>query len=242
MLPENWNNPTRLRKGFLVLILVGLCACGSDTSSEEYLARAKEYIADANFAAASIELQNALKIDASLAEASWLLAGLYFDVGDIGAAEHEYRRAGELGWSADEVVLALAQVDMARGQFADVLAREVDGLSPRGVADLLSQQAVAALATGQPEKARQLLDSAAGADPQSVEVALARATLHLNVGEYAEASDEVNAVLQRKPKMARAWRLKAQALMRMEKLEAARDALDRSIEFSQFSFLLLVNL
>jgi putative PEP-CTERM system TPR-repeat lipoprotein len=225
-----------MRKLFFALLLSALVACGGQVTSEEYLARARNYIAESDYASASIELQNALKQDSNLAEARWLLGGLYFDIGNIAAAEHEFERARELGWSADDVLPALARTSLAQGKFDDVLAMEAEGLSARGAAELLSQQAVAALADGQEEKARELLASAESEDPESVEVGLARAIIRLREEDYTGALEEVDFVLQAEPEMARAWRLRAQALMRQERLEEARDALDKSIEFSRFAF------
>jgi putative PEP-CTERM system TPR-repeat lipoprotein len=225
-----------MRTLFFILLFPALVACGADVTSEEYLARAKGYIEESDIASASIELQNALKLDSSLAEARWLLGGLYFDVGNIAAAEHEFQRARDLGWPADDVLPALARTSLAQGNFADVLAMEPEGLSPQAAAELLSQQAVAALADGQVERARELLASAERQDPESVEVGLARATMLLSEDDHTGALETVDVVLQAAPEMDRAWRLRAQALMRLERLEEAREALDKSIEFSRFAF------
>lgn len=225
-----------MRTLLFALMVPILVACGGEITSEEYLASAKGYIEQSDFDSASIELQNALKIDSGSAEARWLLGGLYFDGGNIAAAEHEFQRAQQLGWRADDVLPALARTSLAQGKFSDVLDMEAEGLSPEGAADLLSQKTLAALAEGREEQARELLASAESEDPRSVEVGLASTTILLSEEDYTGALAEVDAVLEVAPEMSRAWRLRAQALMRQERLEEARDALDKSIGFSRFAF------
>ena len=57
-----------MRTILITLWLLVLAACGSDTT-EDYLARAREYLAANDQAAATIELQNALQLDGKSAEA-----------------------------------------------------------------------------------------------------------------------------------------------------------------------------
>lgn len=230
------NHGDSMRKFLFALLLPLLVACAGEVTGEQYIDRAKEYIEEADYASASIELQNALKLDSSLAEARWLLGGIYLENGNVTAAEHEFQRAQALGWSADDIVPALARTSLAQGRFDDVLALEPEGLSRAATASLLSQQAIAALGEGDPEQVRALLEQAASSDPSSTDVKLARATLLLSEQEYTAALVEIDAVLEVVPQLDRAWRLKAQALMRLERLEEARDALDKSIEYSRFAY------
>ena len=92
-----------MRNIFLAIVLLLLVACAGKKTSEEYLASAKDYIAQSDYPAATIELQNALQLDGNAAEARWLLGKIYLDTGDILTAEKELQRAQELGWSADDV-------------------------------------------------------------------------------------------------------------------------------------------
>ncbi len=224
-----------MRNLLFALMLPMLAACAGEVTSEQYVDRAKAYIGEADYASASIELQNALKLDAGLAEARWLLGGIYLENGNILAAEHEFQRARDLGWSEDDILPALARTSLAQGNLDDVLAMDAGGLGGPAAASLLSQQAVAALADGQTERANTLLAQAESRDAGSTEVKLARATLLLNAKDYAGAQVELDAVIDVAPELDRVWRLKAQALMRLERLEEARDALDKSIEYSRFA-------
>ncbi len=116
-----------MRNIIFALVLLTLAACGGKKTSEEYLASAKDYIAQADYPAATIELQNALKLDAASAEARWLLGKIYLDTGDILTAEKELQRAQELGWKADDVRPALAITLLVQGKNDDVLKLEYAG-------------------------------------------------------------------------------------------------------------------
>ncbi|MBE9538169.1 MAG: tetratricopeptide repeat protein [Proteobacteria bacterium] len=91
------------------VLALTLTACGSDLSSEEYISRARQYISNSDFKAATIELKNALQEDRESAEARWLLGKLYFDTGDVLSAEKELQHAKNLGWSTDDIFPVLAQ-------------------------------------------------------------------------------------------------------------------------------------
>ena len=98
-----------------VLLVSILSACGGD-SAEEYITRAKQFIAESNYYAATIELKNALQIDNKSGEARWLLGKVYLDSGDILSAEKELERSLTLGWSRDEILPAMAKVMMTLKQ------------------------------------------------------------------------------------------------------------------------------
>ena len=225
-----------MRSLLLALALAALVACGKTVTSEEYLARAKGYLEASDYASATIELQNALKQDPGQAEARWLLGDIHLSGGDPVAAEHEFLRAQAAGWSDDDILPALARVYLAQGEFEKVLALKYEGLGSAGAAALVSSQALAALAAGQPDKADELIKRAESMDSGSIEAKLARATRIIADEDFTGALEVVDAVLKVAPDNDRAWRLRAQALLRLERLEEARDALDKSIELSRTAF------
>jgi Tfp pilus assembly protein PilF len=196
-----------MRNTFFVLALLMLVACGGDTS-EEYIARAKDYIAEADYPSAAIELQNALKLDGTAAEARWLLGNIYLDRADILAAEKELQRAQELGWKADDVRPALAKTWLAQGKFADVLRLDIQDLNTAAAAELLVSQAYAQMGEGQVDKARELVVLALGNEPQSQEAKLAQATIFMQERDPAAALPVLDAILKVVPENGAAWRLK----------------------------------
>lgn len=221
-----------MRTILLSLALLFIAACGESETTEGYLVRAKDYIANADNAAATIELQNALRLDGSSAEARALLGKIYLESGDMQAAESELQRAQSLGWSADDVVPALARSLLAQGKFADVLKLDYQALTPAAASPLLATQAMAALSEGQTERARELAALATAKDPQGLEAKLAEATIAVHLDNAADALPLIESILQASPENGEAWWLKGQALTRQGKLNDARAALDKSITVS----------
>lgn len=221
---------------FLVtLALLIVAACGDSNTTEQYLARAKEYMASNDYPAATIELQNALRLDGSSAEARALLGQVHLQAGNVVDAEGELQRAQSLDWNADDVRPALAKAMLAQGKFAQVLQLDHQTLAPQAAAKLLASQAIAALSDGQTDKARELAAQALTLDPQSLEAKLADATIAVHLDNADNALERVEAILQDAPENGEAWWLKGQTLSRLGKLEEARAALDKSIALADTS-------
>lgn len=225
-----------MRNIFFTLVLLMLAACSQEQSSESYLARAKELLSASDVPGASIELQNALRLDGDSAESRWLLGKIHLDAGEILAAEKEIQRAQELGWKADDIRPALAKTLLGQGKFAEVLALESEGLSPSSAAQVLTRQALAALSNNQADKARDLVAQALSKDPQLLEAKLAEATMAVYEGDPTDALSRVEPILAGAPETGEAWWLKGQALVQQGKLEDARGAFDQSIAHSSIGF------
>ncbi|MCP4468124.1 MAG: PEP-CTERM system TPR-repeat protein PrsT [Halieaceae bacterium] len=225
-----------MRNGFAACLLLVLVACDSRLSSDVYMARAKDYLAQSDAASATIELQNALQQDPSQAEARWLLGEIFLGSGNLDLAEHEFQRAEALGWPLDDVRPAISRVYLAQGDFDAVLALEKEGLGAVAAATLLSGQALAANAQGKVGEANELLKQARETDPDSEAFNLAGASIFMNQGEYEQALVLVEAALEKENRSEFSWRLKGQVLMRLERYEEARAALDQSIKLSNSSY------
>ena len=225
-----------MRNTVAACLLLLMVACDSRLGSDEYMARAKDYLAQSDAASATIELQNALQQDPSLGEARWLLGEIFLGSGNLDLAAHEFRRAGALGWPVDDIRPAMARVYLAQGDYDGVLALEKEGLGVAAAAALLSSQALAANAQGKEVEANELLEQARATDPDSEAFNLAGASISMNQGEYEQALSLVDIVLKKENRNELAWRLKGQALMRLQRYEEARAALDQSIELSNFAY------
>ncbi len=224
-----------MRNIFFALVLLTLAACGGKTS-EEYLASAKGYIAESDNPSATIELQNALKLDGASAEARWLLGKIYLDTGDLLTAEKELQRAQELGWKADDVRPALAITLLIQGKNADVLKLDYQDLNSSAASALLASQALAQLAEGQSDRASELAALALSKEPQSADAKLAQATIFIQQDDATAALPVIETVLEAAPENGRAWRLKGQALLRLQKFEDARSAFDQAIAHSAVAY------
>jgi len=225
-----------MRNIIFALVLLTLAACGGKKTSDEYLASAKGYIAQSDYPAATIELQNVLQLDAASAEARWLLGKIYLDTGDILTAEKELQRAQELGWKADDVRPALAITLLFQGKNDDVLKLEYEDLNPSAAAGLLASQALARLAQGQFDSAHELVTLALHKEPQSVEAKLAKAAIFIQQDDTTAALPVIDELIAAAPDNGRAWRLKGQALLRQQKFEEARSAFDQAIANSAAAF------
>lgn len=225
-----------MRKLLFAIGLLAIAACQGEATSDQYLSRARDYIEESDFASATIELQNALKLDANLAEARWLLGQIYLEGGNIPAAEHELERAKALNWNANDLLPAFARTYLPQGKYAETLALEPEGLDPPAAARLLASQSLAALAEGNVDKASELVALAQAENPQSEDARLAGATILLVQKDAEGALEEVNAVLAVAPNNGWAWRLKGQALLKLNRLEEARDAMEQSIAYSRVAF------
>lgn len=225
-----------MRLALLTLTLLACALCVGCGSSEKHLSRAKNYLSDADYSSAIVELQNSLKQDANSAEARWLLGKISLDTGDIPAAAKELRLAQELGWRADDVRPAMAKTLLAQGKLDAVLKLNYEDLNPSAAALLLSSQAIAAVANNQAEKADELLALALGKAPLLLEVQLARATIAVHRGDSENALSLIDSILEGAPESGDAWRLKGQALGQQGKLAEARAAFDQSIDLSLYSF------
>jgi len=225
-----------MRNIILAFVLLTLAACGGKKTSDEYLASAKDYIAQADYPAAMIELQNALQLDGASAESRWLLGRMYLDTGDILTAEKELLRAQELGWKVDDVRPALATILLIQGKNDDVLKLEYQDLNSSAAAGLLANQALARLAQGQFDGAHELVTLALSKEPLSVEAKLAQAAIFMQQNDASAALPAIDEVIAAAPENGRAWRLKGQALLRLQRFEEARSAFDQSIAFSAEAF------
>ena len=224
-----------MRAILITVTLLLAAACSDPDTPEDYLGRAKAFLAAGDDPAAAIELQNALGLDSSSGEARALLGKIHLQRGDAAEAEGELQRAERLGWKPDAVRPPLARALLAQGKFAEVLQLDGASLSPAAAAAQLARQSLAARSQAQPEKARELVAQAKARDAQSLEAQLAEATIAVHTDAPHAAQVLIDAILQRAPGNDEALWLKGQTLSRLGKLEESRAALDESVAHAQAS-------
>ncbi len=217
---------------FLVTVLT---ACGGD-SPEEYIARAKQFIAESSYDAATIELKNALQVDSKSAEARWLLGKSYLDSGDILSAEKELERSLTLGWSRDDVLPAMASVMMATGKFAEIDKLDGTGLTPQSEASLTATKAMAAMALGKNRKAKKLIEHALSKAPESSDALLAKAKILASQGDLPGADAVLDKLLLLHPESGQGWELLGDLRMGQQKLDESEVAYSHAIEFMQNNY------
>ncbi|MCB1676335.1 MAG: PEP-CTERM system TPR-repeat protein PrsT, partial [Halioglobus sp.] len=226
---------TTLRCIALTCSLLALAGCGGK-SVEELVAQAEQHLASGDYKSATVELKNALQRDGANPRARWLLGRLYLDTGNLPSAEKELRRARELGWDANDTTPALARAQLAQGEYAEVAALSGDGLEAPAAAQLLAAQALAQLALGQTAYAEELVAAAFDKAPDSVDAKMAEARVLATRGDATGALIVLEEVLGDAPKLAAAWSLKGDILMRQQILPEAVAAFDQAIALQKNNF------
>jgi len=138
------------------LLVVG---CGSPSVSDvEYVERAKAHQEKRDWAAATVELKNALQKNEDNVEARLLLGQVYLETGEGAAAEKELLRARELGVSAESTAVSLGRALLLQGQFRRVLDELVPlpDMSSRERAELLQVRGDAEFGLGDADVACEL--------------------------------------------------------------------------------------
>lgn len=222
----------------LVIIFIAFLttACSEGTSSADYIARAREFIARDDNPSAIIELKNALQQDGNSGEARWLLGSIYLRSGDVRAAEKELAKAQTLDWSADDVIPDLAEALLTQGKYVAVKALPEGGLLASAQAQLLASQALAALALGEQQEAQALIAKALEKAPELPGVMLANARLKANQDDLVGAEVELAGIVERQPKHGPAWRLIGDVKMAQRKYDEANDAYSNAITYNKANF------
>jgi putative PEP-CTERM system TPR-repeat lipoprotein len=229
--PINW-----FQRFMLVVCFLAVAACGDSTTSEEYLARAEQLLAEHNYAEAIIELKNALSVanekQQTLPRARWLLGKVYLDTGSATAAAKELERARELGWNPNEVLPALAKALLSKGDLTGVMALSTAGLSPQATAQLQAQQALAKLGQGDIWTADTFIAKASEVHGEDPEVQLAEVRMLGASGDLDGALALVERVLAEHPDRRDAWSMKGDLLAAQNKRPEALAAFSVAIELS----------
>ena len=200
-----------LRGGLLVgLLPLVLMLEGCSQSTGDSMAQAKSAIAARDAGAASIHLKNLLSKEPNNGEARILLGQTLLTNGDPGGAVIEFKRARELKVDDNRVVPPLAQALLQSGSERLLLDQlgSVQLTLPEAAAQLAITISGAHLAMKRPEKARELIEAALKAAPNSAPTRLAMARLLTIEGKAVDAMAAVTALLADSPTLDEAWAFK----------------------------------
>lgn len=224
-----------LRKYLFSLTLLVLAACSSE-SADDYLASAHVAIENSNYASATIELKNVLRLNPESAEARWLLGKIYFDTGDLPSAEKELKRALSMGWPAEQIQPMLAETMLSLGEFEKVRNIRTGTLPPAAKASLLAAQSQAALSQGETWEAEQLIEEALAHDPNSIGSLMASARLLVVQEDIDGANAILDRVLELDDQSGPAWSLRGDLLLRDVDYEGALAAYSKAVTLQRFTF------
>ena len=225
-----------MRPFFLLLLLVFVAACAQEKTLDQYLAESESYIAAGDYAAARIELRNALQIDSNSAAARYMLGQMHFNTDANADAEKELLRAEEYGWSNDAIRPMLAKALLNQGKLYELSELDIENLQPTAAGKVLSVQVLGALLDDEAATALKLFDRAKDTAPEDIDVRLLEARMAALQGDLEGALQQADVLLQAEPHNADVLRLRAHILLRQERLQEARDAFARTIEDATVDF------
>lgn len=213
--------------------MVGVSTVHAD-SSEEYVAKAQQYIDEGKVKSAVIELKNALKEDPTNVDARLLLGEMHIKRADGAAAAKEFRRARDLGAPDDAWMLGYAQALALQNDYKTLLDEIVpgDGLAVEIRAALLAMRGNASLALGDPDAATQAYDAALATDPENLTAQLGKAQILLTERRDDEALIQLNRVLDAHPDHVPTRIARGDLFRRQQKLDEAQQDYERAAELA----------
>ena len=234
------NRRVWIRDLVLLAATLILVACdGIGMSSEKMLERAKGYLAEADVAAAAIELRNAVQADPENAEARYLLGEIILDYGDFASAEKEFRQASKAGWKQQDLVLELTQAQLGQHHYDEVLeeAQPSESWPATLRANLLGLRAVAVAGLGDLEKARAIAAEAAALDADALYVLKFSIQLELLNQQLAAAQQALETALARYPDDPGLLLLAASASLQGDDMAATKKIFQRVIDMDPSGFI-----
>jgi putative PEP-CTERM system TPR-repeat lipoprotein len=168
-------------------LLIALAACDGGASETEYIRRAHAHKQAGDFAAAVIELKNALQQNPDSADAHLLLGEAFLEIGNPAGAVKQLSRARDLGRNTDQLRFMLAEARLRTGDYAALLddLPSDSPLDEPAAVNLYVIRGEALFALGRIKEAKEVFGRALAANPVAAAYAcLARvALLESDLGE-----------------------------------------------------------
>lgn len=203
----------------------------SKQSDQDHVREARDFISKEDFAAASIELKNALQINAENGQAWWLLGQIQLQLGNAPAAEKALRRAADHGVMDEAVRPLLAQTLLDQGKYNEVLQLEPDSsYAASARAEILAAHGGALLARNELEEASGKIAAALSVYPDSLPARVGKARLLNKRGKPDDARRLLEAVLETDGTYAPAWALIGDIESAEKEFEKAVEAYSRAIK------------
>lgn len=220
------------RSGFIIIVLLVLSALSNAAAEENYLKNAEEFFSKGEYAAAEIQLRNALILEPDNAQAYLLRGKIYLEAGEGGAASNAIGRARDLGLQESEWLAPLAKAYLLLNRNDDVI-----GMAPAGdldsatlQAELLQLQGQAYLAKQQFDMAGNKFSKALDLQPDLVDALLGKARIDLQQQHIDSADSYIDRVLAIDAGNTIAWTLKGELMRKTGRQRAAADAFEKAVE------------
>jgi putative PEP-CTERM system TPR-repeat lipoprotein len=223
----------RILAAMLILSLAfAFSACERFKSADSLYRDAEARYQKGEQKAVIIQLKSALQKDPKHGPARLLSAKAYNDVGDFVAAEKEANKALELGMNADQAGLELARALLGQGQFQKALdaAKVSPGMSGEALAKVQVVRGDAQIGLRQIPAAKQAYAAAVQAAPDYFGGYLGNARLAALGGDAAQATRQIDLVLQKAPQSVEGLLLKGDLLAAQGKPDPAIAAYQAAIK------------
>ncbi|MDX1733840.1 MAG: PEP-CTERM system TPR-repeat protein PrsT [Halioglobus sp.] len=223
---------------FLALLLAGVLAACSESTSEDHLRQGKELLEKRRFNPAIAEFKTALKKDIGNSEARALLGEAYFRIQDYEGADKELTRALELEDIVDrsEVVPRLAQTLLQLGKYERLDKLEIDGLDEKSRSLTLAAKGLARLYQGDAVVAEEILEEALSTKEVPLYTRVVAARMAVEQQDYDKADKILGKILLQNDKYAPAWNLQGDIFAARRMPKKAHTAYSRVLEVAPATF------
>lgn len=218
------------------IISIGLLSLSMATQAasdaDEYYSDAQRQLKEEDFAAAAIQLKNALQADPGHGPSRVLLGSLSLRFGDAASAEKEFRRARAIGMPAAEWEIPLGQAYLAQGKNNEVIAELSldEQRAPQRQAAIAALHGQAFLQQGSFTAAAERFDLALSMSPGQPQAWLGKARLSDQEEKPSEALQFVDKAIAADANNADAHALRGQLLLRAGEQDAGVKALSEALE------------
>ena len=213
---------------FAVFLFV-VSGCGQQESAEEYLAAAVAYETAGDYAAAAVEIKNAIQINPDYQEARTKLGFLHMRMGDFASAHKELERAEKLGNSEPQLKQAIVESLIMLGRH-DEAATELALNGDFSQFEWRALQASLDLRVGRYEDARDTLSELLAERPDDAQVRASLVGSLLELGEEEQAKSVLNEAIEANVSNAALWIIKGRLAILSDDYEQAASAYKRSLE------------
>jgi len=224
----HWPRPPHAAALLMMLLLVPCIGAGAD----EALDKARAAWIEGQPKAALIRLKSILQQNPEDARARLLLARIYLDAGDAGAAEQEVQRARRAGLADADAFPVLAEALLAQGRAGDVLddIQVPDDAPAPARAQLLALRGEAQLQTQDMDAAKESFDEALALDADNVRAGVGMAQLQAVKGDIADARAALTALGEAHPDAVEVWEARGTLEFTAQDYAAAAAAFTQALE------------
>ena len=196
--------------------------------AQAHYERALSFAAERAFQSALVEIKQALQLAPDHADAQWLAARLYLELGDGTRAADFIQRIPLHSQSRENVALALARANILKGEYqAALVGLATENPDNPAVRVLIGK---AKLSLGRTDDAQSAFQAVLEQHPSHVEAHLGLARLALHRRDNQLAQTEIELALAADDQILESWLLKGEAAFARADFDQAQTALKQALE------------